>query len=365
MRGNMLRSTLIIALIPLLLAGCLFGPETSTPEIDPPPDTTAVDHDTEDEDGEDGEIKETNAEAVETEEETADSSDQVSVELYFKSPEGYVVPYAVAVPKKEGIAEEALNYMIEGGPIAKLDSALPEGFSPLLPEGTQILSLNIKKNGVANVDVSKEFLEYETEDEEKILGAVTWALTAWDSVDKVNLWINGEPLEFMPKGNTPAVGMTRKNTALNIEVAEGVQISDSMPVTLYFLGQSDETTYFVPVTRMVQRNEDVAEATINQLIAGPLKASNLSTEILDNLDVHDIAVEEKTVLADFGEQLLEYGQENRASEHAIQSIVLSLTENTGAEQVKISVNGKTDVTSQNVSLAEPVNRPDKINPLSL
>ena len=165
----------------------------------------------------------------------------------------------------------------------------------------------------------------------------------------------------MPKGKTPSTDMTRENTAINIEVAKGVHISDSMPVTLYFLGQEGETTYFVPVTRMVPRGDNVAEVTIEQLIAGPLQSSQLNTEILDNLEVNEITVEDRTVVADFGEQLLEYGQENKVSDHAIQSIVLSLTENTGAEQVKISVNGESAVAQA----AEPVSRPTKVNPIGL
>lgn len=363
MRGNILRMMSIIALIPLLLTGCLFGPEPK--EIDPPPDTTAVDND----EGQEGEeATETNADADESDEGSKEdksaSAGTQEVELYFKGPEGYVVPYTVAIPKAEGVAKEQLEYMIKGGPIAETE-ALPEGFTPLIPEGTEIIGLDIKENGVANVDLSKEFLEYEAEDEEKILGAITWALTAWDSVDKVNLWINGKPLEQMPKGKTPAVDMTRKNTAINVEVAEGVQISDSMPVTLYFLGQSGDTTYFVPVTRMVQRDKDVARVAIEELISGPLQSSGLNTEILGNLEVNKITVEDETVLADFGEQLLGYGEENKVSEHAIRSIVLSLTENTGAEQVKISVDGQSKATSENASLAEPVNRPAKVNPFSL
>lgn len=360
MRGNTLRSMFIIVLISLLLAGCLFGPDPSTSEIDPPPDTTAVDSDAAEDEGEatEADVDMTN------EEEEAANSETALVELYFRSADGFVVPYTAEIPKTEGIAKEALTYMVKDGAMSELDG-LPEGFSSLLPEGTKIIGLDIKENGVANLDLSEEFLNYEPEDEEDLLGAITWALTAWDSIDKVNLWINGEPLAYMPKGNTPAVNMTRDNTAINIEMAEGVQISNSMPVTLYFLGQTGESIYFVPVTRMVSRDHDVAKVTIEQLVAGPLASSSLNTEITNNLEVHDIAVEDDVVLADLGEQLLEYGQENKASEHAIQSIVLSLTENTGASQVKISIDGKSNVASENISLAEPVTRPAKINPFPL
>lgn len=348
MRGKTIRSLAIaVAGILMLLSGCLFSKEPPSEPIDPPPDAHA-----------------TNAEREETKEDAEVNGDVVQAQLYFKSPEGYVVPYTVPVPKTEGIAEESLRYMVKGGKIEG-KGILPEGFTPLIPEGTKILGLNIKKNGDADLDLSKQFLNYEEEDEENILGAITWALTSWDSVKNVNLWINGKPLAEMPKQKTPTANMTRQNTALNIELGEGVQISNSMPVTLYFLGQSGESVYYVPVTRMVPRSEDIAQVALDELIAGPREASRLNTEILQNLEVNDVSVEDDTVLADFGEQLLEYGQENKVSERAIQSIVLSLTENTGAKQVKISVDGKSDIVTQNISLAEPVTRPTRLNPIGL
>lgn len=359
MRGNVLRTMALIALIPLLFTGCLFGPEPIGQEIDPPPDIEAVNTE---EDTDSDEVEE-DAEEKMTEDEAATSQTQ-DIELYFKDPNGYVVPYTVSIAKTEGLAKAQLEHMVQGGPIEEIES-IPEGFTALIPEGTEILGLDIKENGVANVDLSKEFLNYKPEDEEKLLGAITWALTAWDSIDQVNIWINGHPLEEMPQANTPAKEMTRENTAINIEVATGVQISDSMPVTLYFLSQAGEATYFVPVTRMVARDDDVVQAAMEELVAGPLQSSQLNTEILNNVEINEITVKDGMVFADFGEQLLEYGQENTASDRAIRSIVLSLTENTGIDQVQISVEGNSNVMSKNASLAEPVTRPTQINPIGL
>lgn len=359
MRCDKLRRVAVIVLLPFFLAGCLFGPEPSSQEIDPPPDTTAVDSHAADEEGEEAEIEDVDEDGEELE-----SAATQEVELYLQGPEGHVVPYSVAIPQAEGIAEKQLSYMVKDGPISEIEG-LPDGFKPLIPAGTEIYGINIKESGVADVDLSKQFLDYDADDEEDILSAITWALTAWDSIDTVNVWINGTPLEEMPHGKASAVNMTRDNTAINIEVANGVQISDSMPVTLYFLGQSEDDTYFVPVTRMVPRSDDVVKTAMEELVAGPLQSSNLQTEILDNLAVNDIQVEDDVVRADFGEQLLEYGQENKASENAIQSIVLSLTENTGASQVMLSVDGDSNIASENVSLSEPVSRPAKVNPFGL
>jgi germination protein M len=348
MRGRITCTVLVLLLMPLVLTGCLFGPEqkTSAP-IDPPPA---------------GVEKKYEQQAVMSKSGgKATAENQVRIQLYFLADNGYVVPYAVDMPKVEGIAKEAMKMMVKG---SQAESMLPEGFSGILPKGTQVKGLNIQ-DGTATVDFSKEFLSYQPELEEKILDAVTWTLTGFDTVKRVDIWVDGRPLKAMPKGKTPAQGLTR-NRGINLELAEGVNISQSMPVTLYFLGQaSDNTVYYVPVTRMINRTDDVAATVMRELILGPKHGSGLSGALAETLQVNKVQVKGDTVLADFGEQLLQYSNEKSASKDAVQTIVLSLTENTGAKKVKITVNGKREATVEGKPLDRPVSRPEIVNPGTL
>ncbi|SEN00683.1 GerMN domain-containing protein [Lihuaxuella thermophila] len=347
---NMIRASLALIMIPLTLTGCLFGPEqkTSTP-IDPPPANA---------------LKQ-NAHPVQagqkTEMKTAKDKKKLSgVELYFLMDTGYVVPYALQIPSVQGIAKEAMKFMVKGGPG---EAMLPKGFSPILPKGTQIKGLSIQ-DGTATIDFSKEFLNYEPELEEKILSAITWTLTGFHNVKEVNIWVDGRPLAVMPKGKTPAQGLTRKR-GINVEISEGVNVSQSMPVTLYFLGQTaDNSIYYVPVTRMVNRSNNVGEVSLKELIKGPMYHSNLSGALDTSTEVNRVQVKGDTVLVDFGEQLLQYNDQQSASKDAMNTIVLSLTENTSAKKVKITVNGKQSFRASGQKgehFAQPVTRPEMIN----
>ena len=60
--------------------------------------------------------------------------------------------------------------------------------------------------------------------------------------------------------------------------------------------------------------------------------------------MNKLELKDQTVLVDLGGQLLQYGKGKSASKDAIQTIVLSLTENTAADKVKITVNGKAEAT---------------------
>lgn len=330
-------------LLPLILGGCVFGPEKDASKpIDPPPA------------GVNEEISEVTAKQTAKDKENP----SLGVELYFMTHTGHVAPYTLSLPSSKGIAKEVLKFMVKDGPGQAM---LPKGFTPILPKGTQVKALNIE-DGVATIDFSKEFLNYKQEEEEDLLSALTWTLTGFSTVNEVNIWVDGKPLSVMPKGKTPAQGLTR-NDGINLEVAKGTDITRSMPVTLYFMGQlPDNQTYYVPVTRMVNAADNVGEVVIHELVKGPQLQSGLSAALDTSLKVNKVQVKGDLAVADLGEQLLQYGK-NTASEDALQTIVLSLTENTTADKVKLVVNGKQNVAIAGEKTAgEPVSRPRFINP---
>ncbi|MBA4602645.1 GerMN domain-containing protein [Thermoactinomyces mirandus] len=330
-------------LVPLVLSGCVFGPEKNASKpIDPPP----------------ADIEQNTSEVTANQAKKEEAEQTLGVELYFMTHTGHLAPYTLNLPSSKGIAKEVLKFMVKDGPGQAM---LPKGFTPILPKGTQVKALNIQ-DGVATIDFSKEFLNYKQEEEENLLSAITWTLTGFPTVNEVNIWVDGKLLSAMPKGKTPAQGLTRKD-GINLEVAKGTDITRSMPVTLYFIGQlPDNHTYYVPVTRMVNASDNVGEVVIDELVKGPQLQSGLSAALDTTLKVNKVQVKGDLAVADFGEQLLQYGK-NAASEDALQTIVLSLTENTSAEKVKLIVNGKQNITVEGEkTVSEPVSRPKFINP---
>ena len=342
MRRRIARICLILVLIPLILTGCLFGPEEkATSPIDPPPKESKQ--------------KEDSSDLSADQPSAVTAKEKSGVELYVKAKEGYLVPYTVGLPRVEGIAKEAVTYLIKDGP-AK--SVYPEGLEAVLPKETEVKGINIK-DGTATVDFSKGFLSYDAAQEEEMLSAITWTLTGFDSVKRVDIQVNGHPLEVMPKKKTPAQNLTRQS-GINLELAEGVNIGRSMPVILYFLGQlPDNSVVYVPVTRMVNQNDDLEKIVLNELVKGPKQGTKLSSALAATTQINSVKLQGDTVSADFGEQLLQHGDEQKVSADAIRTIVLSLTENTVAKKVKISVDGKADIGSQG---NQPVTRPKQINP---
>ena len=141
-------------------------------------------------------------------------------------------------------------------------------------------------------------------------------------------------------------------------------ITNTRPVTVYYIGGEKEQYYYVPVTKRVSNNEqDNITAVVNKLIDGPNVSSKLLNEFRAEVKLLDDAqVKDGLVTLDFNESIYNSFEEKRISEHVLNTLVLSLTEQPGIEGVAVTVNGKADlVDEEGKKLTEPVTRPEKVN----
>ncbi|WCK53684.1 GerMN domain-containing protein [Aneurinibacillus sp. Ricciae_BoGa-3] len=336
----------------LVLSGCsMFGPNdvSSTQQIDPPKlDSQPAGSE---------KVTANGQPLTDVSGKTAKAEAKTMIQkLYVVDTDGYVVPWEMEFPKTQGMAKQVLSYMVKGSQGEKM---LPKGLHAVLPQGTKIIGMTIK-NGVATVDFSPEFKNYKAEDEQKIIDAITWTLTEFDSVKEVNIRINGHDQEVMPVKGTPISHLSRKN-GINLELADNVKIGQTTPVTLYFEGQlPNDKTYFVPVTRLVTEKGTKAETVVKELVRGPRQGSTLVSSILPSVGVLSVKEKNNVVVADFDKQLIAYNQ-GEANPDAMTAIVLSLTENTGAKKVQIMVDGKSKLKAGNMDYSKPVSKPAVYN----
>ncbi|MCM3692216.1 GerMN domain-containing protein [Neobacillus niacini] len=327
----------------LLLSGCgLFGKEVQK-KVDPPKQVTVTDTNP---------TKETTGQNEEVE-------GTVKTELYLINKDGLVVPQTLTLPKTTSVAKQALEHLVANGPVTDM---LPNDFRAVLPEETQI-SVNIK-DGVAVVDFSKEFKNYQPEDERKILESITWTLTQFDTIEKVKLQMNGHDLTEMPVNGTPISENLSRATGINIDTAGVIDITNTKPVTVYYIGGEEDSYYYVPVTKRVNTSEkNNIVAVVNELVKGPNSKSNLASEFMPDVELLEAPkIEDGKVTLNFNKSIYGSFEEKIVSQHLLNALVLSLTEQKGIESVAVTVDGKADlVNDKGDKLSEPVTRPEKVN----
>ncbi|MFF2480588.1 GerMN domain-containing protein [Paenibacillus sp. NPDC058071] len=347
-RTKWLRRAAIGALLvlPILTAGCGIFSRQTDGAIDPPQNGSGVT----DEGTKTGQAA------------TSEQGDGSHLTVYLKDRNGYLAPVALRTTfgKNEEPGQKALEMMVNGGAYA---SQIPEDFSAVLPEGTQVNSFHVDKDSkIATVDFSEPFSGYTATEERSIVEAITWTLTAIQGIEGVEVWSEGEKLTEMPVDSFPLDEPLTRAVGINLEAADGVNYSDSTPVTLYFSSQtSNDEQYYVPVTRLIARPQTTkAQAALEQLIAGPLDRKQLSAVITDDVKVTSVQEKDHILTVDLKDDAYERGQ--AAPKEMLEALVLSLTETTSADKVQILLNGDSNIVdSEDNSYQEPASRPHHVN----
>lgn len=345
------------ALTVVLASGCsMFGSEKTGEAIDPPRQETASGTDT------GGAVPVGGTPAQLQQQSTTGTGAETSqgtmpITVYLKDANGLMAPVTLSVPFSESVGRVALEHLVSGG---QVEQTAPKGFAAVLPAGTKVNSLDIQEK-TATVDFSREFAQYDAADERRVMEAITWTMTSLANVDKVQLRINGKMLTEMPVAKTPLDEPLTRAKGINLEKGATVQYGQATPVTVYFVGKTqDNASYYVPVTRMVPLTDNTMQAAVEQLIAGPYPSSKLHSVLLPDVKPLKIDAGEQSVMVNLSAEAL--GQDSKLPAEAAQALVLTMTEMSGVGQVSIQVEGKTDVKmTDNQTTAKAMARPSKLN----
>ncbi|RYG74848.1 spore gernimation protein [Lentibacillus lipolyticus] len=340
----------------IILSGCFQGEQSlENKEVDPPPNAEAVnDSGQNPADGKKNEKMDGNKTGDDT------ASATVETQLYLIDANGMVAPQTMELPQPDSkeVAAQALEYLVKDGPVTSL---LPNGFRAVLPAGTEILGLNLKDNGEMVVNVSKEFENYESENERKILQAMTHTLTQFDSVNEMKLQINGQKQQTMPVNGTPiGKGYSRKD-GINIVQSKSVDLMQSEPVTLYYPSVQGDNEYYVPVTQYIDvEDQDTFGSTIQTMLEGPGFDTNLQhvfnsqTEMTNDPSLQNGVLEvmfSQDVLQDAGKQ---GNNKPVISDKVMESLVRTLTQDEEVEAVEVKVEDVETLFNEN---GEPYTEP--------
>ncbi|WP_138415458.1 GerMN domain-containing protein [Aquibacillus sediminis] len=368
-KRTLLKNTGAVSLTLILLSGCgIFQGEQTLEEMDAPPEEAslvdeldnATEEITEDDltgedQSEESETTEGNEESEESDEEQA--TDTVQRQLYLLDENGMVAPQTLDLPKTDSVAQQSVEYLIKGGPVTEY---LPNGFEAVLPSGTEVLGADMEEEGTLIVDVSKEFAEYRPEDEQKIIEAMTYTLTQFDNVERVKLWINGYEQTEMPVNGTPISNGYSRANGINIVNDEPVDLMDSKAVTLYYPSQQDENFYHVPVTKHIEMEDDADsyQKIVQALVDGPALDLDLLNVFNSDVTLMEEPTYEDGVLSlTFNENILNNVEEGSVSDEVMETLVLTLTEQSGVDAIEVNVDGVEQVVNESGEpYSEPVTR---------
>lgn len=186
-----------------------------------------------------------------------------------------------------------------------------------------------------------------------------------DDIKGVQFWVDGKKLTEMPLQGTPLDRPLSRTMGINLP-KQGPSLMNSSAVTVYFSTTSpDGIQYYVPVTRFVPAGQEQLTAAINELIAGPESGDGLEMVMTQGTSLDSVeAGQNGVVTVSLTDDMFADGKEVPAE--LLESVVLTVAQNTEDALVQIRLNGKQSITdTDNVDYSKPVSAPEFLNELPL
>lgn len=233
---------------------------------------------------------------------------------YYEDENGFVVPVYTKIPWEEGIAKATLRSMVVGSDTEK--RIAQSNLHGVLPEGTEIRGMSIK-DGLCRVDFSKNILNTSSyEQEENMISALTYTLTEFPSINKVELLVEGQALASMPKGYAIDIAFERENINLYGD-------ADGVNYTVYYKAPDTEVAgHYVPVTFSASKINNPAATVVEKLFNGPPADTELSNNIPVGVNLRGVEVKGDMAVVNLGVEAVNLSEEEFTDMDAI--VVLCL-----------------------------------------
>lgn len=233
---------------------------------------------------------------------------------YYEDENGFVVPVNTQIPWEEGIAKATLRSMIVGSETE--ERIAQSNLHGVLPEGTEIRGMSIK-DGLCRIDFSKNILNTSTyEQEENMISAITYTLTEFPTINKVELLVEGQALASLSKGYAINTAFERENINL-------YGSADGVNYTVYYKAPDTEVAgHYIPITFSANKVNNPAVTVVEKLFNGPPTDTELSNNIPVGVNLRGMEVKGDTAVVNLGVEAVNLSEEEFTDMDAI--VVLCL-----------------------------------------
>ena len=232
-------------------------------------------------------------------------------------------------------SKNIINALIINTPYSKYT---PDGFKPIIPEGTKINSINID-NSILKINFDETFLNLEKETEEKVIESLIYSLTEIDGINGIMIFINDNLLEELPNSNKKLPNILDRNYGIN-KIYEIDDIKNTSKTTIYYLNNYKDNTYYTPVTYISNDNKDKIEVIIEKLKSSPITQTNLMSYLASNAELLDYEITESTINLSFNNYIFNEIDKKDILEEVKYTIGLSIKDNYNVDNVIFNVNNE-------------------------
>jgi germination protein M len=182
--------------------------------------------------------------------------------IYLKDQNNFISRVSVYIKDKDlsKQVEEIINYLTIK---SSNSNYIKEGFSPIIPENTKLLSSSVD-GSLVKLNFSKEFMNVSADDEEKMISAIIYSLTSIEGINSVSIYVEGDILTKMPNSGKSLPTTLDRSFGIN-KIYDFTNFKGTTSTTIYYLAKNNDYYYYVPVTMVNNEQNEKMEIIITEL----------------------------------------------------------------------------------------------------
>ena len=236
------------------------------------------------------------------------------------------------IVKESDKTEDLIIEIIESLTInSQKSNYIREGFKAIIPENTKVLNTKLENN-ILTINFSKEILNVQKEDEEKMIEAIIYSLMEIPEIKKIKILVEGNTLSELPNSKKKLPEILDKNYGVN-KIYNLDSIKDTSKTTIYYLSKYNDYYYYVPVTKVSNESMQKAEIIIKELKTTPIYHTNLISYLAASTNLTNYELLENSIALSFDNHLLANIDDKDILEEVKYSIALSLRDSYDIKEV--------------------------------
>ena len=220
----------------------------------------------------------------------------------------------------------------------KYEDKLPNGFKSVIPSGTKILNTHYK-DGVFKIDFSKELLDTNKENEQKVIEAIVYTLTSIDDIKYVIIYVEGNILTNLPKSKITLPATLDRSFGINKEY-DLTSDKNITKTTVYYINKYNDEEYYIPVTKVNNDSREKAEIIIEELSNNRTYATNLMSYLNTNTKVISVNRNNNNMIIDFNNYIYSNSDTEEVLSEVIEQVCMSIWDNYDVDKLIFTVNNK-------------------------
>ena len=252
-----------------------------------------------------------------------------SINIYLIDSNNYVA--MTSIISKDDNFDYKVKTIINGLTIGS--DNVPKGFSAIIPRNTRLLDYSLDK-GLFKVNFSKEFMNIDLENEDKMIQSIVYSLTTLNGVEKVMIFVEGKILDKLPNSFKRLDTVLDRSYGIN-RVIDIDTFSGNHMVTVYYLG--DNYSY-VPISYITNDDTDKIDIIVNSLKTNRFNSSNLSSHLDYQVELMNYERVDDDFFLNFSDALLDSVYDGKLKEEVKYALSYSIFDTFNAENVVFLIN---------------------------